>query len=358
MVTEFNTSFSINGLQIAYSDLSEVAYSLVKEGEPFEREIGDFLLDWISDSDDILQQTSGSTGTPKEITLSKEAMVRSARITGDYLDLGEGTQAVLCLPVSSIAGKMMLVRALILGWKLTMVPPERNPLWAISEPVDFVAMVPMQLQASLKEMDRVSTVLVGGAPISKNLLEALSDLDSTVYQSYGMSETASHIALRKLNPLPEGAKSGAFPAFQVLPGIEVEQDERGCLVIRSSFLSDAPIKTNDLVTKPQEGTFHWLGRVDNIINSGGVKLVPEVLEAKLEPAIKQRFFLAGLPDEALGEKLVLIVEGEPKGDLLSEVKNISGLEKYEVPKAVFYVDVFDETKTGKIRRAEIAERLN
>ncbi len=357
MITEFNTSFSINGLQIAYADLSEVAYSLVKEGEPFEREIGDFLLDWISESPVIVQRTSGSTGTPKEIVLSKEGMVKSARITGDFLGLGEGTKAVLCLPVNSIAGKMMLVRALILGWELTMVAPERTPLWALQDTIDFVAMVPMQLEASLKEMDRVSMVLVGGAPVSAHLQQALTGLDTIVYESYGMSETASHIALRKLNPLPEASKSGSLPPFQVLPGIHVDQDETGCLVIDAPFLSETPIRTNDMVSRPEENSFYWLGRADNIVNSGGVKLMPELLESKLQPFIKQRFFLTGLPDKVLGQKLVLVVEGEPEGDLIAEIKRISGLEKYEVPKAVYYLSAFEETKSGKISRAEITQKL-
>lgn len=357
MVSEFNTGFSINGLRIAYADLSEVAYSLVKEGEPYEREIGDFLLDWVSESPDIIQRTSGSTGMPKEIHLLKETMVKSARLTGDFLSLGEGTKAVLCLPVSSIAGKMMLVRALILGWKLTLVAPERSPLWALSEHIDFVAMVPMQLEASLKDLDKVSMVLVGGAPVSRQLLKAISGKKTVVYESYGMSETASHIALRKLNPLKKLDESGALPAFQVLPGIEVEQDDNGCLIIKAPFISQAPIQTNDLVSKPEEGTFHWLGRVDNIVNSGGVKLVPEVLEKKLETAIKKRFFLTGLPDEVLGEKLVLVVEGKPEGDLLLQVKKIPGLEKYEIPKDLYYVDSFKETESGKIRRSEIIKNL-
>lgn len=357
MVAEFNSAFSINGLPIAYDDLSEVAYSLVKEGEPFEREIGDFLLDWISDSSQILQRTSGSTGSPKDLYLSKKAMVKSALLTGSYLELGEGTRAVLCLPVSSIAGKMMLVRALTLGWKLTFVAPERTPLWSVSGDIDFIAMVPMQLQGSLKELRRVGKVLVGGAPVSKDLRQALLGKKTIVYESYGMSETASHIALRKLNPPVEGTPSGTVPAFQALPGITLEQDENQCLVVHAPFISPEPIHTNDLVSLSDAHSFHWLGRADHIVNSGGVKLIPELLEAQLEPIVARRFFLTGIPDADLGEKLVLIAEGKPDKDLLAKVKRSGTLEKYQVPKAVYFLDTFMEGKSGKILRAEIKAEL-
>ena len=357
MVTEFNTAFSINGLQIEYKDLSEVAYSLVKEGEPFEREIGDFLLDWISESGEILQLTSGSTGFPKELRLTKKAMVKSALLTGSFLDLGEGTRAVLCLPVSSIAGKMMLVRAMTLGWKLTIVAPERNPLWSLPEDIDFVAMAPMQLQASLKEMDRVATVLVGGAPVPKELLEAISGLKTVVYESYGMSETASHIALRQLNAPEDSKAPGAVPPFRTLPGIAIAQDENGCLVVNAPFISKEAIHTTDLVSLQDADSFHWLGRADHVVNSGGVKLVPEVLESKLEQLLKGHFFLTGIPDEVLGEKLILIAEGKPQKDLLETVSKSGLLEKYEIPKAVYFLDVFTLTQSGKISRAEIKRQL-
>ena len=357
MVTEFNNAFSINGLPIAYADLSEVAYSLVKEGDPFEREIGDFLLDWISESEHILQRTSGSTGSPKEVYLSKKAMVKSALLTGDFLELGEGTRALLCLPVSSIAGKMMLVRALTLGWELTLVAPELTPLWSVTGDVDFAAMVPMQLQASLKTLDRVGKVLVGGAPVSKNLRESLLGKKTIVYESYGMSETASHIALRKLNPPDAEDSSGELPAFKALPGITLEQDENDCLVVHAPFISNDPIQTNDLVSMQDAHSFQWLGRADHVVNSGGVKLIPELLEAQLEPVLKGRFFLTGIPDEVLGEKLVLIAEGKADEDLLTKLKNSGVLEKYAVPKGVYFLDTFKEGKSGKILRAQIKREL-
>lgn len=357
MVTEFNTAFSFNGLPIAYADLSEVAYSLVKEGDPFEREIGDFLLDWISESEYILQRTSGSTGSPKEIYLPKKAMVKSALLTGGFLDLGEGTRALLCLPLSSIAGKMMLVRALTLGWELTVVAPERTPLWSLTEDFDFAAMVPMQLQASLKDIDRIGKILVGGAPVSKELREALAGKNTIVYESYGMSETASHIALRKLNP-PENADSPReVPAFQALPGITLEQDKNDCLVVHVPFLSKEPIQTNDLVSMQDAQSFYWLGRADHIVNSGGVKLVPELLESQLEPVLQRRFFLTGIPDAVLGEKLVLVAEGKPEEGILAKVQDSGVLEKYEVPKAVYFLEAFKAGKSGKILRAEIVREL-
>ncbi|MEJ2584834.1 MAG: AMP-binding protein, partial [Robiginitalea sp.] len=305
----FNGAFTLNGIKVTYQDLSEVAYSLVKEGDAYEQEIGDFLLDWVSDREEIRMQTSGSTGAPRDIFMPKNAMVHSALATGKYLQLDERTRALLCLPARSIAGKMMLVRALVLGWKLSLKPPDSNPLEGLSAPVDFAAMVPMQLQASLDKLDKIATILVGGAPLSASLLAGIPDEGVSIYESYGMTETASHIALRKLCRVPEGkAPETVLPPFHALPGVEVSTDDRGCLCIRASYLPENPVVTNDLVQLESDESFRWLGRVDHVVNSGGVKLIPEQLETKMSPLIPRPFFLTGMPDDTLGEKLVLLVE--------------------------------------------------
>ncbi|MEJ2162663.1 MAG: AMP-binding protein [Robiginitalea sp.] len=354
----FNKAFHINGLQIAYEDLSEVAYSLVKEGEAFEREIGDFMLDWISESSEIVQKTSGSTGVPREISMSKAAMVSSARATGEYFGLKEGTKALLCLPAANIAGKMMLVRAMVLGWKLDLAAPSGQPLEFLDHEIDFTAMVPLQLYQSLEKLDRVGTILVGGAPLSSALRARIPEKGTAIYESYGMTETASHIALRKLAPVPETEDPvKALPPFQALPGITLEQDDRGCLVIHAAYLSPEPIVTNDLIVLEKPDQFRWLGRADHIVNSGGIKLIPEQLEARLEPLLDAPFFLTGVPDVSLGEKLVLIMEGEAREDLLESLKGTSGLDSYEVPREVYWLPEFTMTKTGKINRPETLNTL-
>ena len=354
----FNAEFALNGLKVGYQDLSEVAYSLVKEGDPYEQEIGDFLLDWVSDREDVRMRTSGSTGAPRVIRMPKNAMVHSALATGEYLGLGEGTSALLCLPTRSIAGKMMLVRALVLGWRLELKPPDSNPLDGLLAPVDFAAMVPMQLEASLDKLDKISTILVGGAPLSKGLLARIPEDGVSIYESYGMTETASHIALRKLCRVPEGvAPESVLPPFRALPWVNISTDQRGCLSIQTSYLPENPVVTNDLVTLESDETFRWMGRIDHVVNSGGVKLIPEQLESKLSPLIPTPFFLTGMPDETLGEKLVLLVEGPRDDSLLQRIRESSALDRYEVPREVHFLENFAHTPTGKINRPKTLKAL-
>ncbi len=349
----FNGAFTLNGIKVGYKDLSEVAYSLVKEGDPYEQEIGDFLLDWVSDREDIQMKTSGSTGAPRVIHMPKKTMVHSALATGEYLGLEEGTRALLCLPARSIAGKMMLVRALVLGWKLHLEAPDSDPLQGLLQPVDFAAMVPMQLEAALKNPEKIATILVGGAPLSRALLARIPEDGISVYESYGMTETASHIALRKICRVPEGkAPESILPPFHVLPGVEISKDDRGCLIITASYLPEKSLATNDLVVLESDETFRWLGRADHVVNSGGVKLIPEQLEEKLSGLIRLPFFLTGMPDETLGEKLVLVVEGGSDDSLLQKIKESSGMDRYEVPREIHFLKTFAYTPTGKINRPE------
>lgn len=359
MKEQMNPAFALNGLPIAYEDLSEVAYSLIKEGEPYEREIGDFLMDWISAGPDIVQQTSGSTGPPKPLAISKAAMVESARLTGEALGLKGGTRALLCLPARTIAGKMMLVRAMVLGWKLHLTAPSSKPLEGFDLPLDFVSLVPLQLYHSLGHLGAISKILVGGAPLSRELLSRLPSDGVQVYESYGMTETASHIALRRLGPvLLTESPEGQLPPFQALPGITLEVDDRGCLVVHAPFLPSSPVVTNDLVDLESEHRFRWLGRVDNAVNSGGVKLVPEQLEARIAPLVPGRFILGGLPDAALGQKLVLVVEGHPDGqELLGRLRESGISSAHEMPREVFSLPEFPETPSGKLDRPAILNQL-
>ncbi len=334
-----HNQFKLNGFHLDREDLCRVAYSFIKEGEEFEKPVGDFLLDWFNSKAYIEMQTSGTTGTPKTIKVSKQAMVESALATGDFFDLQPANKALQCLPVKYVAGKMMLVRAMILGLDLEFVAPSSNPLCSNEIDYDFVAMVPLQAQNSLVELKRVKKMIVGGAAINKNLEKQLLKLPTQFFETYGMTETITHIAARKL-----GEKS-----FTVLPGVTISYDDRNCLVIHAPRISDDVIVTNDIVELINENQFVFLGRIDNVINSGGIKLFPEQIEAKLAHKIPQRFFISSKPDTALGEKVILVVEGEEYSfvdDLYDE------LDKYEKPKEVIFIPNFKETSTGKVMRKE------
>jgi O-succinylbenzoic acid--CoA ligase len=334
-----HNQFKLNGFHLDKEDLCRVAYSFIKEGEEFEKPVGNFLLDWFDSKSYVEMETSGTTGAPKRISVSKQAMVDSALATGDFFDLQPGNKALQCLPVKYVAGKMMLVRAMILGLDLEFVAPSSHPLENNEFNFDFVAMVPLQAQNSLAELKKIKKLIVGGAAVSKTLEKQLMKLSTEVYETYGMTETISHIAARKL-----GKK-----AFIVLPNITISYDDRNCLVIHAPRITSEVILTNDIVELVNENQFVFLGRIDNIINSGGIKLIPEQIEEKLAHKINQRFFIASKLDNELGEKVLLVIEGE-KQDI--DYTLYEGLDKYEKPKELLFISKFKETANGKIMRKE------
>ena len=350
--------FKWNGYHFNREELHEVAYSLVKEGEPYEQSVGDFLMDWLNDKDYIDVKTSGSTGKPKWVRLKKQYMVNSAIATGDFFNVSVGDKALHCLPAEYIAGKMMLIRALILGLEVDFVAPSLHPLAYSNREYDFCALIPLQLQNSLPYLNRVKTIIVGGATVSNELLEAIQDKDTLIYETYGMTETVTHIAAKKLNNF-ESPEAKAANTFKTLPDVTVKQDKRDCLIINAPNISDEAIVTNDLVNLVSDREFEWKGRFDNIINSGGIKLIPEQIEAKLDTLIHERFFVAGLPDGQLGNKLVLIIEGEevPVNEISEKIKALTTLDKFEVPKEIITLPVFQETENGKIKREKTLQEL-
>ncbi|HQA75111.1 MAG: AMP-binding protein [Flavobacterium sp.] len=334
-----HNQFKLNGFHLDKDDLCRVAYSFIKEGEEFEKPVGDFLLDWFDNSDSIEMMTSGTTGIPKIITVSKQAMVNSALATGDFFDLTPGDRALHCIPIKYVAGKMMLVRAMILGFDLEFVAPSLNPLENVDGNFDFVAIVPLQAQHSLKELKRVKKIIIGGAKINTILEKQLLKLPVHVYETYGMTETITHIAAKRV-----GDK-----AFKVLPNVTISYDDDKCLVIHAPRISDDIIYTNDIVELVNENQFVFLGRKDNVINSGGIKLIPEIIEDKLAGRIEGNYFITSKEDKKLGHKVVLVIEGEkqPIDESIFDV-----LDKYEKPKEVLFVKQFKETNTGKLIRKE------
>jgi O-succinylbenzoic acid--CoA ligase len=334
-----HNQFKLNGFHLDREDLCRVAYSFIKEGEDFEKPVGDFLLDWFDSKDFIEMQTSGTTGAPKTITISKQAMVNSALATGDFFDLKPGDKALHCLPVKYVAGKMMLVRAMIIGLDLEFVAPSSHPLLNNEIDFDFIAMVPLQAKNSLEELKKVKKLIVGGAAINKVLEKNLLKLTTEVYETYGMTETITHIAARKL-----GEK-----AFTVLPNVTISYDDRKCLVIHAPRISDDVITTNDIVEMVNENQFIFLGRLDNIINSGGIKIMPEQVEQKLANKIQQLYFIASKPDNEFGEKVILVIEGDKQE---FDENFFEDLDKYEKPKEIVFIPKFKLNANGKIMRKE------
>ena len=346
--------FKLNGNHYSVEDLLEVGYSLIKEGATYETSIGDFLLDWISSKPTLEVFTSGSTGRPKKIELQKQHMINSARATGTFFELKPKNKALLCLPCTSIAGKMMLVRSMILGWHLDYMEPSSSPLAGITNEYDFGAMVPLQAQNSLAYLERIKTLIIGGAQVNNELRVRLSGLSIKAFETYGMTETITHIAVSRIR-----AEHTHESIFEVLPDISISLDERNCLVIEGPKISDTKIVTNDVVELIDKKHFKWLGRFDTIINSGGVKLIPEQIERKLSAIIPKRFFVAGLPDDSLGQRLVLLIEDSKcdKDKLLKEIKAMKSLSKFEVPKQIFCLESFNETSSGKIQRQKTLKHV-
>jgi len=331
--------FKLNGFHLDREDLCRVAYSFIKEGDDFEKPVGNFLLDWFDNNDFIEMHSSGSTGIPKLIHVEKQAMVNSAIATGDFFELSAGDKVLNCLPVKYVAGKMMFVRGFILGLDMDFVAPSSHPLKNNETLYDFTAMVPLQAQNSISQLHQVKKMIVGGAKISAALEKELLQLPTQSFETYGMTETVSHIAAKKV-----GDK-----LFTVLPNVSVTTDDRNCLVINAPNISEDLIVTNDLVELVSDTEFIWNGRIDNIINSGGIKLIPEQIEEKLARLIDRRYFVTGATDADLGEKLVLVIEGER----YTLPENLfDSLDKYEKPKEVMFVPRFKETGNGKVIRKD------
>jgi len=347
-----HAKFKLNGLPYSSAEeLLNFADGLVTQGAPYEVSMARFLEEWLNFNDTISVATSGSTGTPKEISLSKQHMINSAMATGAYFKVGVGTRALLCLSANYIAGKMMLVRAMVLGWDLHVVAPEKDALTEYDNPYDFVAMVPYQLKHSIDALDKVKKLIVGGGAISSELETQLHDKSTEVFATYGMTETITHVAVRRVNGF---ARSEVFSA---LPDVKFSLDDRGCLVIEAPKVSNGLVVTNDLVELHSSVSFEWLGRFDNVINSGGFKIKPEVIEAALSAYIKVPFIITSEKDDALGERLILIIENASNGPAVDYSEAFTALPSHERPKKIYTLSEFPYTNTGKIKRSEVLQIL-
>lgn len=341
---KLHPQFRLNGKAYSSDSLLAAAKQWQNAADIEQKDLGIFLEDWLSDSETVMVHTSGSTGVPKPLVVSKVAMQTSAKRTADFFELSPGDTALLCLPVRYIAGKMMVVRALVIGLVLDVIPP-KTTLQLQGKKYNFAALIPLQAKASFNLLEDLKTVLIGGAPIPVELRKALAKKHPHCVETYGMTETLTHVATRPVR----------YPAipFMAMPNVALNVDSDSCLVLTVPYLSETPIITNDVVELVDKRLFQLLGRRDFVINSGGKKIFPEQLEEKLSAVLEIPFFLTGIPDDKLGEQLVLVVESNTKNKMryLEIATKILSTDKHHVPKAVFCVDAFAYTPSGKLDRA-------
>jgi O-succinylbenzoic acid--CoA ligase len=360
-LTSLPTSLLLNGREFAYADIQQYPATTPVSLNGYEAKVLDFVRQWLNGSLEFGLRTSGSTGQPQAIQLRRRQLEASARRTGDYFDLGPGDRLLVCLNCEYIGGQMMLVRGLERNMQLTIVEPHADPLALVPADAvfDFASFVPLQLRTVLaaghaERLNQMKAILVGGAAVDGSLAKAVRALTVPVYLTYGMTETASHIALRRLSG-PDAARN---TAYKVLPGIHVGQDARQCLTVRADVTDDKLIVTNDQIKLLDTHTFEWLGRADFVINSGGVKVPAEKVELVLEVALAEmelsrRAFVTGMPDERLGQTVTAVLEGQPltpeqEARLLALLRN--RLAKYERPRQLRYAAKFRETASGKLDR--------
>lgn len=349
----FHPEFRCNGF--AFDSESALLYF----SSTVSKSVYTFLSDWFSSQDFVIVQTSGSTGSPKLIKIKKEFMINSALTTSAFFDLPEKTRALLCLSTDFIAGKMMLVRALVLGWHLDIVSPHTAPLKNNKKTYDFSAMVPMQLENSISKLHTIKKLIIGGGVVSELLRSKIQQVSTEIFATYGMTETITHIAVRKLNHFTNLFQSH-HAIYTVLSSIDIYVDERNCLVIDAPLISENLVVTNDIVQLVSKTQFQWLGRFDRIINSGGIKLVPECIEKKMCAMINERFFVAGIPDDYYGERLVLVIEKDMDKAttsiqevlILEQLSKLETLSRVELPKNIYFIANFIETSSQKVNRLQ------
>ena len=315
----------------------------------------EFLAEWHNDSPFVRVKTSGSTGAPKPMMVEKRRMLNSARITCDFLGLREGDTALLCMSLDYIAGKMMVVRSIERNLKLLSVPPSGHPLATVNapSPLDFAAMVPMQVYNTLQvpeeraRLMQVRHLIIGGGAIDEAMEAELRTFPHAVWSTYGMTETLSHIALRRLNG------PAASEWYTPFPSVSISQTPDGCLVIDAPEVCPEPLVTNDIV-EIFSSRFRILGRKDNVICSGGIKIQIEEVERQLRPHLHVPYLLSKRQDAKFGEIAVLLTEGP-----VEEARLICErvLPKYHQPKAYLHVDRIPLTETGKPARRQAEELI-
>lgn len=311
--------------------------------------VEEFLEEWNNPSEQVLVHTSGSTGEPKPLWVEKRRMEASALTTCDFLGLHEGDTALLCMSLDFIAGKMMVVRALVRGLRLITVPPSGHPLSTPLSPLDFAAMVPMQVWNTLRvpeERQRLMAVghlIIGGGAVDDALASELRSFPNAVWSTYGMTETLSHIALRRLSG------PSASDWYTPLSGVSLSQTADGCLIIDAPAVHDGPLATNDIAELAPDGRFKILGRKDNVICSGGLKIQAEEVERLLRAHLREPYLITKRSDEKFGEVVVMLTQGD-----LAAAQAVCRrvLPRYWQPRVYLHVHQLPLTATGKPARRE------
>ncbi len=321
--------------------------------------LDEFLAEWRSESSRITVHTSGSTGKPKVMSVEKSRMEASARITCSFLGLGAADTALLCMPLDYIAGKMVVVRSLVGGMRLISVHPSSHPLLALQKAPTFAAMVPMQVFCSMQSehelrlLRGIRNLIIGGGAVDAGLAARLRSFPNAVWSTYGMTETLSHIALRRLSGI------GASDYYTPFSGVALSVDDEGCLIIDAPAVCAQRLMTNDIVEFHPDGRrFRIVGRRDNVIDSGGVKIHAEQVEERLRGRLSCDFAVTRRPHPQYGEIVVLLValaDGAGRNAALCRIKEICGevLPKYWQPKEIHSAPSIPYTETGKIARMEV-----
>lgn len=317
----------------------------------WERVILAFAQEWLDESKQIFEvQTSGSTGKPKKIRLTRKQMQESAQATRDFLGLKPGNSVLLVLPAEFIAGKMMIVRALELGLDLYYYPPQVSVIEEVDRTFDFAALIPLQIQYAIdsghtKKLDLIRQTIIGGASLSEKYVQQLQDRQSTFFATYGMTETITHVAMKDLKE--KNSK------YEALPGIKFSVDENQCLKIHSNRLANAITHTNDIVGLESDTKFTIKGRLDNVINSGGLKIFPEELEGVIQKAIAQEAFIGYRDDEKLGQAVVLVLEEAElnEKEVLNQISVL--IPSNKLPKKILSIPSFFRTKNHKTDRRKM-----
>jgi O-succinylbenzoic acid--CoA ligase len=309
-----------------------------------------FLESWNTNAPFQIK-SSGTTGLPQLHSFNKTQLTQSAQASNAAFKLTEQTRALLCLPLSSVGGLMLLARSIVGNFEVQLQLPSARPLQNLRQKIDFVAMVPTQLQQSLQhdlqQLKGIAQILVGGGQMSSELIAACQSAQLEVWHSYGMTETLSHVALRKVSPVEE-------PFFHALQGIQFSS-KNDCLVIHYPALQSEELVTKDIVELHNPSTFTWIGRADNAINSGGFKVIPEILEAHLDKHLDAAFFITSLPDAKWGQMVAIAIEANEK-PVFPDFQQI-GLKTAEIPRKYALVPHFERTETQKIKRKEIRQSL-
>ena len=350
----------LEGKEYAPEDISRLVAEGAGNCPPALWDLYLFLNEWFDASPVITVHTSGSTGVPKGLVVRKDRMMQSARLTCEFLNLQAGDTALLCMNLRYIGAMMMVVRSLVAGLNLVVRPASGHPLSDVEVPLKFAAMVPLQVYNTLrvpaerKRLEHTDILIIGGGAVDDSLEAELKTIPIAAYSTYGMTETLSHIALRRLNG--EAASKCYYP----FPSVELSLSAENTLIVKAPLICDDVLQTNDIACLCSDGGFTIAGRKDNVINSGGIKIQAEEMENRLQPFIPVPFAVTAVPDPRLGQALTLLIAGKPD---IKELENKlqAVLETYYRPKHIFITELIPQTENGKIDRTGcriLAQQMN